>query len=150
MACGYHIEQGRLLGSTVLEHSYLLRVRYYFHSLFIKSSNSLDFCQNKYKNHVSKILSITAVGDEAKICFLWILLILLVKGNSINKFVRLYITVHLTPSNASRSLIICLLQEVKDCFHAACANKIMSRLNLPKKFYCVKISKVIYLPRYNS
>jgi hypothetical protein len=45
---------------------------------------------------ISIILSITAVGDEAKIYFLWILLIPLVKGNAINKFVRLHISAHLT------------------------------------------------------
>lgn len=136
MACGYHIGQGKLLGSTVLEHSYLLRVRYYFYPLFIKSSNSLDFCQNKYKKHVSKILSITAVGDEAKICFLWILLILLVKGNSINKFVRLYISVHLTPSNASRSLIIRLLQEVKDFPCSLCQQDYEQNLICQKILLC--------------
>jgi len=46
--------------------------------------------------NISTVLPISSVGVEAKFYFLGILLILFDRGNGINKFVRVYMSVHLT------------------------------------------------------
>jgi hypothetical protein len=63
-----------------------------FLSTFYKRKKLIAFL---YKN-TSTVPSISSVGDEVKIYFLGILLILFVRGNGINKYVRVYISAHLT------------------------------------------------------
>lgn len=142
VAAGYHIGHCRSLGNSVLEHFYLLSMRYCFYPLFIKSDNSMTL----WKKKVSIILSITAVGDEAKIYFLWILLILLVKEYSINKFVRLHIPVHLTHQMPAWAWLLFRFRKSKTVsMQLLVPTRSWAEFHLPKNFIVWRFPKLYIL-----